>query len=1278
VLDQEQLEQAIEALENQRANLGDHVVDAALVPMREQLAALIEAQEATQQRKLATILFLDIVGSTSITHDLDPEDTMAIMDNALQRFAKPIYDHGGRVTRYMGDGLLALFGSPVARENEPEMAVRAGLQILTEAQAYARELEAERGIPNFNVRVGISTGLVIIGGDIEAENTLMGTTVILASRLEDVARPGTLLISHHTYQHVRGLFEFQLLDPILVKGFDDPIQVYRVIRPKPLTFHMATWSVAGIKTNMIGRDPELLMLQNMFRDTIEDSVAQVVTIVGEAGVGKSRLVYEFEKWIALLQEDIWYLTGRAAPEAEPMPYGLIRSIFTHRFDILESDSTMEVREKFRAGMAVALTPDKADLVGQLLGFDFTTSQVVQDQLGSESFGEMAIGCLADYLRVVAKNPTVVILEDLHWADDSSLALLVHLEMVAPDTRMLVICTARPALYERHPTWSEGQVTHRQIPLKPLSRRASRALVSEIMQKAEDVPSALSNMVVESAEGNPFYLEELIKMLIEDGVIEPGEQQWCVELGRLEEVHVPPTLTGVIQARLDSLPGEERTLLHCASVVGRVFWDRAVVELTSEDTKALEIDKLRSVLDNLCRREIVFRREQSTFANTEEYIFKHALLRDVIYETVLLKQRKVYHEQVAAWLEANAGERLEEYLGLISGHYDLAGDHSKAVEYLQRAGDKARLAYAHQEAVDYYRRALAMLKEQNEYGLAARTLMKLGLVFHTAFDYKRSRQAYEEGFVLIQQEEDVQLDTKRSPAPHAFRMARANPTTLDPTMADDSFSGGIINQLFSGLVEGRLAMEAMPDVARSWELSADGRRYIFHLREDVHWTDGKLVTSRDFEYAWKRVLDPKTGSPNASLLYDIKGAKAYHHGEDTDPEGIGLQTPDDLTFIVELEEPTGYFLSLLAHYAAYPIPRHVLEAHGEAWTGMSNLVTNGAFRLETWVQDERMTLVRNPDYHGSFPGNVEKVEISFDIRWFVQMEKYERDELEFVSFGGSPLERDRARRRHAGEYTSAPMLGATYVGFNVSRPPFDDLRVRRAFALATDQVTLADVVLRGYEFPATGGFVPPGMPGHTADIGLSYDPGQAQELLAQAGYPGGDGFPVVTALTWQGIKARADCLYEQWRDNLGIEIAWEVKEFSEFIETVDQSPVHMIQTVWMPDYPDPDSVLRTSPIRRRTHWRNEEYDRLVEEARRVLDQEERMDLYSQADRILVLEEAVIIPLTYMWSHLLVKPWVRKLPKSAINEWLWKDFVMEAHDVQPPRFQGTSEVSKALDH
>jgi ABC-type oligopeptide transport system substrate-binding subunit/class 3 adenylate cyclase len=1257
--DREQLEQAIMALENQRAVLGDSVVDAALVSMHEKLSALIEAQNATQQRKLATVLFMDIVGSTSITRDLDPEDTMTIMDTALQRLANPVYAHGGRVTRFMGDGFLALFGAPVARENEPEIGIRAGLQILAEAHVYAREVKAQWHIPDFNVRVGISTGMVIIGGDSEAENTIMGTTVNLAARLEKAARPGTLLISHQTYQHIRGLFDLKLLEPMTVKGFAAPIQVYQVLRAKPPTFRMSTRSVAGIETRMVGRDPELLMLQNMFRDTTEDADVHIVTVVGDAGVGKSRLLYEFENWIELLPEGIRNFKGRATPETEAMPYGLFRRTFALHFEIMESDSAAEVREKFRSGMSAALDSDQADLVGQLLGLDFSASQAVQAQLGSESFGELATAHLAKYLRTIASEPTVFYLEDIHWADDSSLDLLDHLMAAVPDTRLLVVCLTRPLLFERRPNWGEGQEFHTQINLKPLSRRASRALVGEILRKAGDVPTDLRDLIVEGAEGNPFYVEELIKMLIEDGVIIHGKDNWRVEPERLAGVHVPPTLTGVLQARLDSLPPDEKMLLQRAAVVGRLFWDAAVVELKAKVEGGLDREKISSLLEVVRDRELIFRRERSAFVGAEEYIFKHALLRDVTYETVLLKLRRVYHKQVARWLEVAAGKRIGEYLGLIAGHFELAGEVEKAVEYLLHAGDQARLTYACQEASGYYQRALPLLDKQGKQDQAARTLMKLGLTYDLAFDFQRARQAYEQGFTLWQRTDETQVEDL-PPAPHPLRLPASDPPTLDPTIADNVVSSAKIIQLFSGLVELRPDAGVVPDVAQSWEVLEGGKKYIFHLRDDVLWSDGMPVTAGDFEFGWKRVLGAHNTFSIPRLLYDVRGAKSFHQGDVSDPGSVGVKALDEVTLTVELEGPTGYFLHLLANAVTFPVPKHVVELHGESWAEPENIVTCGSFRLESWQPGERMTLVRNPDYHGRFTGNLERVELLLrDIgpaTGFEMLEMYEEDQLDVVNIASSDMK--RVRHQYAGEYRKVPRLITMYTQFDVDRPPFDDVRVRRAFVLATDREALVKAT-RPDCFPATGGFVPPGMPGHSPGIGLSYDPAQARQLLAEAGYPDGRGFPVVECLTMPDRVDIGEHLQAQWRENLGVKIGWEMIEGHAFLARLGEHMPHLFILGWRADYPDPDNFLRARiGDLERQRWQNKGYDSLVKGAQRSLDQMERMKLYEEAERILA-EEAPIMPIFHWSTRLLVKPWVTRFPTTGLREWFFKDVIIQPH-------------------
>jgi predicted ATPase len=302
---------------------------------------------------------------------------------------------------------------------------------------------------------------------------------------------------------------------------------------------------------MVGRDAELLTLQNIFHDAMEDAETRVVTVVGEAGVGKSRLLYEFENWIELLQEQIRYFKGRATSEMQVIPYSIARDLFAFRFEILESDSAVVVLERFRAGMEGILDAGEADLVGHLVGFDFSASQAVRNLLGNPSFGELAMAYLTDYIRAMASEPTVIFLEDMHWADDRSLDRLDHLVTAIPDARLLVVCLTRPPLFERRPNWGEGREAHTQLNLKPLSRRASRALVGEILQKVENIPNDLRDLVVDGAEGNPFYVEELIKMLIEDGVILRGEEQWRVALDRLTMVRGAAVPLGRLTAQREN-------------------------------------------------------------------------------------------------------------------------------------------------------------------------------------------------------------------------------------------------------------------------------------------------------------------------------------------------------------------------------------------------------------------------------------------------------------------------------------------------------------------------------------------------------------------------------------------------------------------------------------------------------------------------------------------------------------------------------------------------------
>jgi len=720
--ERKRLEQAIAAQESLRATVGDEVVDETISTLLEKLAHL---ETPEQQRKLVTILFADIVGSTDIVKHLDPEDALEIMDGSLKQLSVPVEELGGHITRFTGDGFKAVFGMPKAYENDPEMAIRAALGILEVVQEISADLENQWDIHDFQVRVGINTGLAALGGMTEAEDTVMGSTVNLAKRVESATPPGGMLITHNTYHHVRGIFTMREHEPIEAKGFDEPVPVYRVLEVKPRAFRVQTRGVEGVETRMMGRKVELLALQQVYRDAIEAQQTNVVTVVGEAGVGKSRLLYEFDNWIELLPDEVRFFQGRGRRETQFQPYALLKDVFTFRFQIQESDKAIEVHQKLVDGFCEVLRANDegqmcAHIIGQLLGFDFSESQHVKGILDDpQQIRDRGLMYLFEYFQGVSEGvPVVVFLEDIHWADDSSLDMLNHLARRIPEQRILIVCVARHRLYERHPNWGEGLAYHRRVELQPLTNHDSSQLVTEILQKVDQVPDLLQNLVVKRAEGNPFYIEELIKMLIEDGVIVTGEEWWQVKPDRLAEVDVPDTLMGVLQARLEGLPQEERNTLQQASVVGHIFWDDTVAYINTEISATnthYELRTTESNLSSLRSRELIYHHEESAFTDAVEYTFKHAILRDVTYESVLKRVRKAYHGLVAEWLIQHSGERAGEYAGLIADNLERAGEGEQAAIFLYQAGEGAAMRYANSEAMEYFTRALDLTPEDDLVG-----------------------------------------------------------------------------------------------------------------------------------------------------------------------------------------------------------------------------------------------------------------------------------------------------------------------------------------------------------------------------------------------------------------------------------------------------------------------------------------------------------------------------------------------------------------------------------
>ena len=713
----QQLEAGMAALEAQRVLLGDAVVDSALGPMRARLDALrtlfVQAVEPTQTLKQVSILFLDVVGSTTLSQRLDPEAIGELMDGALSRGTALVAEHQGKVLQYAGDNLLAVFGADESHEDDAERAVRCGLALLALGQALGAEVQAAHGHAGFDVRVGIHTGGVLLGGGVDKDGSIRGIAVNIAARMEQTAPAGALRISQDTYTQVRGVFDVDPQPPLAVKGVDTPVVSYLVQRAKPRAFRVAARGIEGVATRMIGRDAELEALQAAFKRLMQPGAGlQRVTVVAEAGVGKSRLLDEFRHWAEARAESYFIFQARAVPQTQGQTYGMLRDLLAWRFEISDGD-TMEVAQaKLEAGLMPLFIQDEgqtetqahAHLLGQLIGLDYADSPHIRGiRDDGRQIRNRGFHAAAQALRRIAAqggSPLIVFLDDLHWADDGSLDFIDYLAQVNRDVPLLLMALARPTLFERRP---QAEVPNAQrIDLQPLDKGVSRLLANELLKKLPEVPAALRELITGGADGNPFYMEELVKMLVDQGAIQTGEQ-WTLDASRLLSLKVPPTLTGVLQARLDGLPGAERHALQLASVIGLNFWDAALAHVGPEAAPALK---------PLAQRELVHVKDAGSREDIREYAFQHQILHQVTYDTVLKRTKRAAHSKAAQWLAEHSGTRAKALLGTAAEHYEQAEEPALAMEFYTRAAEQAASTFANDAVLDYAARALRLAGAEN--------------------------------------------------------------------------------------------------------------------------------------------------------------------------------------------------------------------------------------------------------------------------------------------------------------------------------------------------------------------------------------------------------------------------------------------------------------------------------------------------------------------------------------------------------------------------------------
>jgi class 3 adenylate cyclase len=644
---------------------------------------------AREERKLATVLFADLVGSTELAGSLDPERTRAVLDRFYDAMAAEIEGAGGTVEKFIGDAVVAAFGAPLALEDHAERALHAAL-------AMQRRLPEEFG-DRLALRIGVNTGDVVVGHPREGSSFVTGDAVNIAQRLEAAAGPGEILAGERTVSAVGGAFEFGEGTKVDAKGKPSGLECRRVLRALTL---MRPRGVGDLRRAFVGRDSELEQLQAAYERAVNESAPQLFTIVGDAGVGKTRLVRELWEWLSARPSEPLRRTGRCLSYGEGITYWPLAEVLKEHFGILDSDSPELVRERL-AGQ---------EILGLTLGLDIAGDLhplVARDRLHDN--------WVALLEQLAAERPLVVLIEDIHWAEEELFDLL---ERLARDVRgpLLLIATARPELLNLRPGWGTGTEATSTLRLEPLSADDAELMLEELL--ATELPHALRAVVIEHAEGNPFFLEELIATLIDRDLLARSNGGWTVrELP--PDFQVPDSVQAVLAARIDLLEPAEKAALQAAAVIGRIFWTGPVYELLEgqePDFRVLE------------ERDFVRRRSGSMMAGEREYTIKHALTREVAYMSLTKARRAQLHAGFASWLELAGGGR-DENAPLLAHHYaeavrpedaDLAwgGEESernrlqeKALEWLRRAAGLALGRYELGDAISLLERALDL--EENE-------------------------------------------------------------------------------------------------------------------------------------------------------------------------------------------------------------------------------------------------------------------------------------------------------------------------------------------------------------------------------------------------------------------------------------------------------------------------------------------------------------------------------------------------------------------------------------
>ncbi len=675
------------------------------------------------ERKLVTVLFADVAEYTSMAEKLDPEEVHEIMDGCFKILMDKIHSYEGTINQFTGDGVMALFGAPVAHEDHAQRACHAALSIQKAIAEYGKDLKNSRGC-DFKMRIGLNSGPVIVGsiGDnLRMDYTAVGDTTNLAARMEGMANPGTILGTGNTHKLTKDFFEFKALGKVLVKGKEEPVEAHELKKATEIETRIEAATAKGL-TKFVGRKNSMSTLMGAY-DKAKSGFGQVVGIVGEAGVGKSRLLIELRN--VLSKEEVTYLEGRCLHYGGSMAYLPVHDILKTYFDIKEEDQEPVINKK----MKEKISPFDARLKSALPPFQDLLSVRVEDdaylQLEPTTKKIRTFEAIRDLVVCESEDkPVIFVVEDLHWIDSISEEFLKYLIDWLAGTHILLIILYRPEYTHQ---WGSKSF-YSKIGVDQLTTKSGAQLVHNILEGGEVVPE-LRELICNRAGGNPLFVEELAHSLLENGSIQRQDNQYVLTK-LVSDIEVPDTIQGIIAARMDRIEESLKHIMQMASVIGREFAYRILQTIMGMR------EELKSSLINLQGLELIY--EKSLFPELE-YIFKHALTHEVAYNSLLVKRRKEIHEKVGGAIEDLYPDRLKENYEILAYHYGQSDNKDKALEYFDLANRKAYHVSAMEEANAYFYKIMNLLdampdtKENKERRISL--LVKQNWVFSFLFKYK---------------------------------------------------------------------------------------------------------------------------------------------------------------------------------------------------------------------------------------------------------------------------------------------------------------------------------------------------------------------------------------------------------------------------------------------------------------------------------------------------------------------------------------------------------------